>query len=88
MIKHHNLTLHVQGFFYVHGKLPKRRSYEKFVRKMLMKLTVVYDTLENGHFVFTVTLTIWLNYVDSSLPFCRYNGGLNDNFYLKFRFFL
>jgi hypothetical protein len=33
---------HFVSFFYVHvtrGKLPKQRSYEKFVRKMLMKLT-------------------------------------------------
>ncbi len=35
------------SFFYVHvtrEKLPKRRSYEKFVRKMLMKLTPGHKT--------------------------------------------
>jgi len=46
---HHHFTYeffsykrHFGSFFYVHvtrEKLPKRRSYEKFVRKMLMKLT-------------------------------------------------
>jgi len=40
------------SFFYVHitrEKLLKQRSYEKFVRKMLMKLTTVYKKQQKRH---------------------------------------
>jgi len=40
-------------FFYIHvtrEKLPKRHSYEKFVRKMLMKLTARWTNLGNNNY--------------------------------------
>ncbi len=39
------------SFYFVHvtrKKLPKQRSYEKFVRKMLMKLTLEVGQTEEG----------------------------------------